>query len=74
VRHVVADGVAEHVVERAGLGHVGAGLADDGDELALVVEARVLLGEGVDWDRVRRAGEGCGGFVLGFCVRKDDPL
>jgi hypothetical protein len=31
VRDVVADRVAQHVVERLGLGHVGAGLGDDGD-------------------------------------------
>ena len=69
MRHVVADRVAQHVVERRGLGHVEAGLADDGDELAFVVEARVLLGEGVDWDGVCGAGEGGGGFVLKGGVR-----
>jgi hypothetical protein len=66
VRDVVADGVAEDVVEGPGGGHVGAGLADDGDELAFVVEAgRVLLGDGVDGDGVEGPGEGGGGFVLG---------
>jgi hypothetical protein len=67
VRDIVADRVAQHVVEGLGLGHVGAGLGDDGDELAFVVQAGVLLGEGVDGDGVGWAREGGGGFVLRFC-------
>lgn len=63
VRDVVADGVAQDAVEGAGLGHVGAALADDGDELALVVEALAALGHAGDGDGVVGAGEGGGGLV-----------
>lgn len=64
VRDVVADGVAEDVVQGAGFGDVGARAADYGDEFAFVVEAGAALGEGVDGDGVGGAGEGGYGFVL----------
>lgn len=62
VRDVVADGVAEHVVERLGLGHVTARLADHRHELALVVQ-RAVLRDGVHGDRVCRTRERGDGLV-----------
>lgn len=64
MRDVVADRVSEDVVEGVGLGDVAAHFADDGDELAFVVEPFAFLGQGVDRDRVGGAGERCDGLVL----------
>lgn len=56
--HVVSDGVAEHVRQGVGLGHVLGVLADHHRHLALVVEHP--LGVRVDWDILVRAGQGVG--------------
>ena len=57
VGDVVADGVAQHVVQRIGLGHVDGLLSDDDHEFAFVIEPSSLLGQGVYGDRVGWARE-----------------
>ena len=57
VGDVVADGVAQHVVQRIGLGHIDRLLSNDDHELAFVVEPSSLLSQGVYGDRVGRTRE-----------------
>jgi hypothetical protein len=64
VGYVIPDGVAEDVLERIHLAHVGAPLPDHSNELALVVQTLPFLGHRVDRDRVEWAGEGRRRFVL----------
>ena len=62
--NIVPNRVAEDVIQRRFRGSVQTGAADDDDELALVVEAWVLLGGEGDGDGGKWCGgEGCGGFV-----------
>jgi len=63
VRYIIPDTVTGDVGQGIGLGDVRAGAADDGDELALVVEAEGLLGDGGDGDGIEGAGDGGDGFV-----------
>lgn len=64
VRNIIADRIAQDVVKRLGLGHIGAFLADDGYQLAFVVKAFALLGHGVDRDRIKRSSQRSDRFVL----------
>jgi hypothetical protein len=64
VRDVVTHGIAEDVVERLGLWHIGTWLANDGNELAFPVEALAFLSEWVDGYGVCWAGDGRYRFVL----------
>lgn len=64
VGYIVSDGVSQDAVQSLGLGHVGATLADDNDQLALVVETRLLLGHLVHRDRVRWACQRSNGLIL----------
>lgn len=57
VGDVVAHGIAEDVVQGLILGHLLAALADHDDELALVIQALALLGNGRDGDGVAVGGQ-----------------
>ena len=58
--HVVDEGVAPHVVESVGFGHLGGALADDDADLALVVQRRGDVGVRVD--RIAGGDDGGGGL------------
>lgn len=64
VGDVVADGVAQDVVQGVRLGHVGALLPDHHYQLALPVEALAFLRDGVHRNRIRRARKRRHGLVL----------
>ena len=63
MRHIIPDAITRDVGQGIGLGDVRAGAADDGDELALVVEAEGLLGDGGDGDGIEGPGDGGDGLV-----------
>lgn len=63
VRHIVANGVSQHIIEGVGLGHICASLANHHNKLTFVVQAGSLLRHRVDRNGVNRAGERCDGLV-----------
>lgn len=48
VRHIVANGVSQHIVECVGLGHICTSFANHHNKLTLVVQAGSLLRHWVD--------------------------
>lgn len=64
MRDVIADGVAQDVIERFGFGYISALLPDDSNELALVIETLSFLSEWVDWNRIKGTTQRGDRFVL----------
>lgn len=60
VRQVVSHSISKNALESLGLGHVLALLADDNDQLALVVETVHLLGHVRNRDGVGGTRQACG--------------
>lgn len=65
VGHIVADGVAQNIVQSLGLRHIGTLLADYSDKFAFIVKASAFLSDWMNRNRVRRAGQGCGRLITG---------
>lgn len=64
MRHIVTDGVAQYVVECLILRYVRGSLANNDDQLTLIVKSAASLGNRMHGDGVGRTGQRSHGFVL----------
>jgi hypothetical protein len=64
VGDVVAYGVTQNVVKCFGFRDVLGGLSDDGDQLALIVQAGAFLGDGMNWNGIERTRERSSRLIL----------